>query len=90
MKHWNIRVRGKVQGVFFRASTQKKAQELGVQGFVRNEPDGNVYIEAEGDAQALEQLAAWCKTGPERARVEQVEIQEGTWQGFRDFIVDRS
>ena len=90
MKHWNIRVRGKVQGVFFRASTQKKAQELGLQGFVRNEPDGSVYIEAEGDAQALEQLTAWCKTGPERARVEHVETREGTWQEFQGFIVDRS
>lgn len=90
MEHWNIRISGKVQGVFFRASTREKAQELGVRGFVRNESDGSVYIEAEGDQQALQQLANWCEIGPERARVERVETQAGDWQDFQDFIVDRS
>jgi acylphosphatase len=48
-KHFNIRISGRVQGVFFRASTKAKAEELGISGFVQNEPDGSVYIEAEGE-----------------------------------------
>jgi acylphosphatase len=49
MKHWNIKVTGKVQGVFFRASTKAVADQLGVKGFVKNLSDGSVYIEAAGD-----------------------------------------
>lgn len=89
MGHWNIRVFGKVQGVFFRASTQERARALGLRGFVRNEPDGSVYIEAEGEAEKLQQLAAWCEQGPERARVERVETETGEQKGFDDFSIDR-
>jgi acylphosphatase len=89
MEHWNIRIFGKVQGVFFRASTQERARALGLRGFVRNEPDGSVYIEAEGDAEALQQLADWCKQGPERARVERVETETGKQRAFDDFTIDR-
>ncbi|SFG61692.1 acylphosphatase [Pontibacter chinhatensis] len=71
-----MRVHGKVQGVFFRASTQEKAQELGLTGFVRNEPDGTVYLEAEGEPQVLEMLEAWVHVGPRRAKVEKVEVEE--------------
>jgi len=53
MRHLNIRVSGKVQGVFFRASTKEQADQLGVKGFVRNEPNGDVYIEVEGDEEKL-------------------------------------
>jgi acylphosphatase len=48
MNHVSIRISGKVQGVFFRASTKGKAEQYGINGFVRNEKDGSVYIEAEG------------------------------------------
>ncbi|MER2998705.1 acylphosphatase [Pontibacter populi] len=71
-----MRVHGKVQGVFFRASTQEKAQELGLTGFVQNEPDGTVYLEAEGNPETVKELEAWAHRGPERARVEKVEVQE--------------
>ncbi|WP_347157444.1 acylphosphatase [Pontibacter chitinilyticus] len=71
-----IRVYGKVQGVFFRASTQEKAEELGLTGFVQNEPDGSVYLEAEGNDEALQQLQQWVHQGPRRARVEKVEVEE--------------
>lgn len=74
MEHFNIKVIGKVQGVFFRANTRKKAHELGIHGWVRNEPDGSVYIEAEGDLNQLNEFVSWCKTGPERARVDEVKI----------------
>src|SRR5258706_2006965 len=68
-KHISINVTGKVQGVFFRASAREKAEELGVKGFVRNEPDGSVYIEAEAEEIILEQFLDWCREGPPRARI---------------------
>lgn len=87
MKHLNITVRGKVQGVFFRASTKAVADQLGVKGLVRNEKDGSVYIEAEGDEFALESFLEWCYEGPERSRVEAVETTEGQLRNYRNFEV---
>ncbi|MCC9166501.1 acylphosphatase [Pontibacter harenae] len=85
-KHIAIRVYGKVHGVFFRASTKEKAQELSLTGFVQNEADGTVYLEAEGDAEALNQLEHWAHEGPSRAKVEKVEVQKlkelGGFEGF--------
>ena len=88
-KHISIKVSGRVQGVYYRASTHEEAQRLGLKGFVKNEPDGSVYIEAEGDVVVLNALVAWCKQGPPAARVTNVEIQEGTWKGFTEFAVKR-
>ena len=89
MKHISIHVKGKVQGVFFRASTRDVAQNLGLLGFVRNEPDGSVYIEAEGPDPNLDLFIAWCKKGPDRARVDEVSVSEGSVAGFRGFEVRR-
>ncbi len=81
-----MRVHGKVHGVFFRASTQEKAEELGLTGFVQNEADGTVYLEAEGDAQALEMLKAWAHVGPRAAQVEKVIVKElDELEGFVKF-----
>ncbi|HEY5748192.1 MAG TPA: acylphosphatase [Chryseolinea sp.] len=85
MKHMAIHVIGKVQGVFYRASTVEKARALGLKGFVQNEPDGSVYIEAEGDDIALQALLAWCRQGPPHARVSDVIAKEGPLQNFVDF-----
>jgi len=90
LKHYNIRITGRVQGVWFRNSTRSKAQELGVTGFVRNEPDGSVYIEAEGDESALKKLVEWCRLGPPRAKVEGVELEEGELKNFTEFKISRS
>lgn len=68
-----IKVSGRVQGVFFRYSAKVKADELGIVGFARNEADGSVYIEAEGEEKVLEQFLEWCKEGSEFAAVENVE-----------------
>ena len=88
MKHWNIKVQGKVQGVFFRASTKAVADQLKVKGFVMNQPDGSVYIEAEGDFFALESLMDFCQEGPEHAEVAHVEYEESDEiKGFRNFEV---
>lgn len=88
MKHWNIQVQGKVQRVFFRASTKAVADQLGVKGFVMNQPDGSVYIEAEGDDFALQSLLEFCADGPEDAEVSSVEHQETKeLKGFKNFEV---
>lgn len=91
MEHFNIRISGKVQGVFFRASTQQRARELGITGWVKNEKDGTVYIEAEGEPEQLEALTKWCSSGPERAEVEDVKVErEDKLKGFDGFEVKRS
>jgi acylphosphatase len=81
-----IVVRGRVQGVFFRASAATQARKLGIQGFVRNRPDGAVEIVAEGDHQALQSLLQWAQVGPPSARVDEVEAKwdkaEGGFNGF--------
>jgi acylphosphatase len=85
-QHFNIFVSGKVQGVFFRASAQKKAEQLGVTGFVRNQ-DGTVYLEAEGDEHALEEFVRWCKSGPQLAKVASVTATPGIMKYFREFSI---
>jgi acylphosphatase len=69
-------VSGRVQGVFFRGSTEAVARHLGVKGWVRNLPDGRVEVLAEGPREALDELAAWCGRGPSDAFVEKLEV---TW-----------
>lgn len=80
-------VYGKVQGVGFRYYTHKKAKELSITGFVKNLPDGSVYIEAEGEFNSLENLICWCGTGPSWARVVKVEKQETQLHNFTKFEV---
>jgi acylphosphatase len=89
MKHYKILISGLVQGVYFRASTKEKAEELGLKGIVRNMPDGNVYLEAEGEEDRIDLLIDWCKRGPERARVEEVVAEEGPLKKFTSFEVSR-
>lgn len=74
-------VSGKVQGVWFRASTRDKARELGLRGHARNLAGGGVEVEAHGSAQALAALERWLQHGPPQARVEAVQrqdLQDGT------------
>jgi acylphosphatase len=88
-KHYDITIRGKVQGVWYRASAQEAARRLGLVGFVRNLPDGSVYAEAEGQEAALDSYVNWCRRGPELARVDEVHVAEGPVQGFAGFEVRR-
>ena len=89
VKHRNITVRGKVQGVYFRVSTKDVADSLALTGFVRNEKDGSVYIEAEGDVNSLDRLVAWCGKGPPGAVVQQVDVADATVLGFGSFEIRR-
>jgi acylphosphatase len=83
-------VRGRVQGVYFRASTQAEARRLALTGWVRNEPDGSVRVLAEGPRAALEALERWCHHGPAGARVDDVIASWSIADGrFADFAVTR-
>ena len=82
-----LKVHGRVQGVGFRYYTHKKALELGVAGFVKNLPDGTVYIEAEAGDAALESFIDWCHEGPPWARVSRVDRQYTPAGGYTDFTV---
>lgn len=86
-QHWIIRVEGKVQGVFFRAEAQNKAEKLGLKGYVKNEKDKSVLIEAEGPEDKLKQLKKWCWEGPPAARVNNVSARKGELQNYKRFEV---
>lgn len=88
-KHVKVSIRGKVQGVWFRASTRDQAQKLGVAGFVRNEEDGSVYAELEGAPPVIDAMLNWCREGPPHARVDGVEVEEGAVQDFSGFEIHR-
>jgi acylphosphatase len=88
-KHVSIKVSGRVQGVFFRASTKKKADEVDIKGYVRNEPDGSVYIEAAGEEANLKTFIDWCHQGPPNARVTGCEIKEAAIHNFNNFKIQR-
>lgn len=77
----HIFVSGLVQGVFFRAETQKMAQELDIQGWVKNTGDGGVEAIFEGEKERVEKIIAWVKTGPPGAAVKKVDV---AWEKCKD------
>lgn len=76
-KRARLRIRGRVQGVFYRKSAEQQANSLGLSGWVRNMDDGSVEAFALGPEDVIETFALWCKTGPSGARVDSVEL---TWR----------
>jgi len=80
-------VHGRVQGVFFRASTQKVAEGLGLTGWVKNCHDGSVEIHAEGDKEKLEELVAWCRRGPPLASVSDIDLNWIEAEGLHAFDI---
>lgn len=87
IKHLNIKVYGLVQGIFYRATAREEAEKFNITGFARNEPDGSVYIEAEGEEGNLDKFIQWCHIGPNLARVEKVEVTEDSLENFSRFEV---
>ncbi len=82
----HLRIKGRVQGVFFRKSAQDKARELGLTGWIRNNPDGTVETVAKGPHE--EEFIEWCKKGPVNSKVrsiEQLDVQDSPYNDF--FIV---
>jgi acylphosphatase len=80
-------VHGRVQGVFFRDSTRRMAQQRGVAGWVSNRRDGDVEAVGEGDAEAVERLVAFTGEGPRGAQVERVEVSEEEPEGLTGFRI---
>lgn len=83
MKRVRIHVTGRVQGVFYRVYTQKFARNLGVNGYVRNLPDGRVEIVAEGSEESLRKLAAWAKK--EGSPYSRIDRTEERWENIEKF-----
>ena len=77
----HVFVSGRVQGVFFRQSTQRQAQSLGVKGWVRNLPEGRVEAVFEGAEPAVKALVDYCRHGPSAARVDHLEVRNETYVG---------
>jgi acylphosphatase len=80
-------IRGRVQGVYFRASTVEQARARGLSGWVRNTPDGDVEALFEGPRDAVEDMLVWCHSGPAHARVDDVEVRYVPPEGLRGFTI---
>ena len=87
MKNVQIYITGRVQGVGFRYSALQKARELNISGFVKNERDRSVFIEAEGTDENVDQMVLWCHKGPSFARVENVRVMTGLIKNYTTFTI---
>lgn len=85
-----VHITGRVQGVFFRAKTKQEADRIGINGWVRNLPDGSVEALFEGDSEQLAQMVEWCRKGPSLARVDDVQVRpENGMRSFNSFDIVR-
>lgn len=89
MQTLSIIVAGKVQGVWYRQSTKEKALELGITGEVSNQADGTVKIIATGTEEQLSLFTDWCKHGPPKANVTNIDVKELPLQSFKSFTIER-
>lgn len=88
IKHLELKISGRVQGVFFRVSVKHEAEKLGLIGFAQNCDDGSVCIETEGDEVALRKFLEWCTKGPLLARVRNVQSEfSDSLKNFRTFEI---
>jgi acylphosphatase len=87
IKHFNITISGKVQGVYFRASSLVEAERYGITGYARNEPNGDVYIEAQGADEGLTHFLQWCSNGPDQAKVNRILVEESDLCEFSCFEI---
>ena len=87
MRAVEVRVHGRVQGVWFRGSTRDEARRLGLAGWVSNRSDGTVQARLQGDPAAVEAMVAWCRIGPPGAEVTRLDVEDaeadGTLSEFR-------
>jgi acylphosphatase len=87
VKRVHVSISGEVQGVFFRYETRQRARELGIAGWVRNVPDGRVEAMFEGPDEAVDEMVAWCRQGPDQADVREVDVRDEDPQGLDSFEV---
>jgi acylphosphatase len=85
IKHFDIKIIGRVQGVAFRFGAAEAAKENNICGFASNEDDGSVHIEAEGEEENLARFLLWCKKGTSWSKVEKVEANESKIQNYSGF-----
>lgn len=88
-KRVHVYISGRVQGVFYRANTRRKADELGIDGWVRNLDDGRVEAVFEGPPEAIESMIEWCHTGSPAAEVSDVAVTEESPTGLTGFEIKR-
>ena len=89
MKTIRLTIKGKVQGVFYKATAKDVADLIGIKGWIRNLPDNNVEITATASEESLQKLINWCKQGPPKARVDDVIVEELGPEGFNGFRIIR-
>ena len=87
MKHTNVTVCGKVQGVTYRTSAKQEAERLGIKGFVKNETNGDVYLELEGSEEQLNKMVRWCRIGPPQSRVKEIYFNDAEVKNFTAFEI---
>jgi acylphosphatase len=88
MKRVNIKIYGRVQGVFFRHNTKKVADRLNLNGWVKNQPTGSVESVAEGDDEAINKFIEWCREGPIGSKVDKIIVKDEKYKNeFKDFCI---
>ena len=89
MKTIRLTIKGKVQGVFYRATAKDVADQLGIKGWVKNLPDNKVEIKATASEEILQKFMNWCNQGPPRAKVNDVIVEELSLEEFKGFSIIR-
>ena len=89
METMHLIISGKVQGVFYRASAKKKAEELNIRGWIKNTSEGNVEAVITGHELRIKDFIEWCKSGPDRAKVDDVQILLQEFLDFESFKIVR-
>jgi acylphosphatase len=89
LKHINVSIIGDVQGVFFRRTVKHEANRQGISGFIRNEQDGTVYMEAEGPEETIGTFSVWLKGGAGEGAhaIKTIDIAEGSFKAFEGFEI---
>ncbi len=87
MINFSIHIKGRVHGVFFRASAKKEAERLRLTGYICNKPDGSVHAEVEGEQTQIDEFIKWCKSGPPMAMVTNIQSQKGELKYFKTFDI---
>ncbi len=89
MKTIHLLIKGKVQGVFYRATAKKVAEQLGINGWIKNTKEGNVEVIVTGNEERLNEFLNWCKQGPKDAKVTEVVLTTKNPEAFNGFSIVR-
>lgn len=89
MKTKHLLIKGKVQGVFYRASAKKKAEQIAIRGWVKNTSEGHVEAMITGSDQQIKDFVQWSKSGPDKASVDKVQVNDHEFEEFDSFRILR-